>query len=139
MFSKKELCDLIPHSDFMCLIDSVESWDDKKIIVFSNTHQDKKNPMRNHNILSTTALIEYGAQAMAIHGALLQTDKMEKGYLAALRNIYLQLEDISQIKDKLCIQAEQQLKSEGNMIYQFSITANQRLLASGRATVVAIK
>lgn len=141
IIEKNEICDLIPHTGTMCLLDKVTQWDDKHIVCYSNTHQDKNNPLRNKNILPVSALIEYGAQAMAIHGGLLalaSNEKMQEGYLAALRDVTLEQGDVSSMDMALCIEAEQKIASGGNMVYEFSVKAGEKLLANGRATVVAI-
>lgn len=141
VIDKKEICELIPHAGSMCLLDKVIEWDDNHIICSTCTHQDTDNPLRSYGVLATTALIEYGAQAMAVHGGLLakQTDiAMQSGYLASLRDVHLDIGDVSQINTELCVEAVQQMSSGGNMIYNFSVTANKKPLISGRATVVAV-
>jgi len=141
IIKKEELCQLIPHAGSMCLIDKVTSWDETHIICYTKTHQDNNNPLRNDKLLPMSALIEYGAQAMAIHGGLLAKasgDVMHKGYLAALRDVNMCDGDVSQIESVLCIEAEQKMASQGNMIYSFMIKVDETILVSGRATVVAI-
>lgn len=142
MFSHLNLCDLILHSGKMCLIDSIEQWDDESIICITQTHQKHDNPLLNNGSLPVSALIEYGAQAMAIHGALVAKklkEKMQEGYLAALRdvNFYHNFE-INNITSPLTIKATRKFASQGNMIYEFLITSEGNNLISGRATVVAI-
>lgn len=138
---RNELCNLIPHSGLMCLIDKVEQWSEKHIVCYSDTHKAANNPLRSSDILPTSALIEYGAQAMAIHGGLIAQmsgNVIKQGYLAALRDVTMDDCDVSQIGHSLCIEAEQLMASEGNMIYNFCVKANAEILVSGRATVVAI-
>jgi predicted hotdog family 3-hydroxylacyl-ACP dehydratase len=126
----------------MCLIDTVQHWDDETIVCTSNTHQNQGNPLRNTQSLPISALIEYGAQAMAIHGALLekkQGEAMQAGYLAALRNVeFFYQGDVALITSALVVTANRKMASQGNMIYDFLIKANDKDLISGRATVVAI-
>lgn len=138
---KNMILDLIPHSGSMCLIDKVVSWDDLNITCYSDTHKDITNPLRNSEILPMSSLIEYGAQAMAIHGGLLAKksgDKIKEGYLAALREVKMVSGDASKINSALCIEATQKMASQGNMIYSFSVKENNKVLVSGRATVVAV-
>lgn len=140
LISKSQLCDLIPHAGSMCLLDSVLSWDAQQIRCQSNTHQDADNPLRNEQGLSAVALVEYGAQAMAVHGGLIADQKGEQvkeGYLAALRDIKLTDGLVDHISSTLTIEAEKIMAAEGNMIYQFHVRADDEILASGRATVVA--
>ncbi|RUA07165.1 MAG: hypothetical protein DSY43_00410 [Gammaproteobacteria bacterium] len=142
MLSSDEICQLIPHAGAMCLIDSVEKWDKDSILCTTQTHQNQDNPLLSNGILHTSALIEYGAQAMAVHGALIakeSKEKMQKGYLAALRGIdFYQNAKINSVTSPLVIEATRRLASHGNMIYDFLITSEGEDLISGRATVVAI-
>jgi predicted hotdog family 3-hydroxylacyl-ACP dehydratase len=142
MFSNSELCKLIPHSGKMCLIDSVDKWDSESIICTTETHQNQDNPLLFNGILPVSALIEYGAQAMAIHGAIIAKEsgeKMQEGYLAALKDVeFFSNLDISNISSSLIIEATRKFASQGNMIYEFLITSTGDRLISGRATVVAV-
>ncbi|CAC9600291.1 3-hydroxydecanoyl-[ACP] dehydratase (EC 4.2.1.59) [uncultured Gammaproteobacteria bacterium] len=142
MFSNIELCNLIPHSGKMCLLDTVKQWNSESIICTTQTHQKNDNPLRNNGSLPVSALIEYGAQAMAVHGALIAKDlseKMQEGYLAALKEVnFYQNFDINNITSPLMVKATRKFASQGNMIYEFSVASEDNELISGRATVVAI-
>src|SRR5580658_11189609 len=60
----------IPHKGRMCLLDEVLSWDATRIRCRSATHRSPDNPLRQHGRLGAACGIEYAAQAMAVHGAL---------------------------------------------------------------------
>src|SRR2546430_8967757 len=60
----------IPHKGRMCLLDEVLSWDAARIRCRSATHRSPDNPLRLHGRLGAACGIEYAAQAMAVHGAL---------------------------------------------------------------------
>jgi len=140
MLKHKSICDLIPHTGDMCLLDSVERWDEDKILCISQTHRNMHNPLRNDNGLPMLSLIEYGAQAMAVHARLLaEVDSLTtvEGYLAALRDIQVAQGWLSDIESALEIHAERIYSDAGNMIYLMNIHSSGKLLASGRATVVA--
>ena len=140
MVEHDEICELIPHAGEMCLLDAVKSWDEKSIICTSNTHRKIDNPLRNRDGLPMLSLLEYGAQAVAVHGCLLAKKEsviMEEGYLAALRNVQLTQGWLSDIDDELEISAVRIYADEGNMIYTMIIQTHNKVLASGRATVVA--
>lgn len=135
-----EICELIPHAGDMCLLDAVKSWDDKNILCTSNTHQKTDNPLRNSNGLPMLSLLEYGAQAAAVHGCLLAKKEnviMEEGYLAALRDVQVAQGWLSDIADELEVGAERIYADAGNMIYTMTIQARNKILVSARATVVA--
>ena len=141
MIKHEELCSLIPHSFDMCLLDHVESWGDDNIVCYSKSHLLTTNPLRHEERLSSVHLLEYAAQAMAVHGGLLgreQDQTMTEGYLAALRDVKINLCDLDEIKTELRIKANKILSQGGNMIYSFTVATNDKELVSGRATVVAI-
>ncbi|MCK4833438.1 MAG: hypothetical protein KAT12_01635 [Gammaproteobacteria bacterium] len=140
MLGHDEISKLIPHTGDMCLLDTVRSWDKQSVTCVTLTHHKKDNPLRSGGGLPMVALLEYGAQAMAIHGCLIAEKKgavMEEGYLVALRDVQLAQGWCSDIEDELEINVQCIYAEAGNMIYTMSVHANKKLLASGRATVVA--
>ena len=56
----------------MCLLDEVLSWDLQRISCRSASHRAADNPLRAHGRLGAACAIEYAAQTVAVHGALLQ-------------------------------------------------------------------
>src|SRR5256886_11224671 len=60
----------IPHKGRMGLLDEVLSWDATRIRCRSATRRSPDNPLRLHGRLGAACGIEYAAQAMAVHGAL---------------------------------------------------------------------
>lgn len=141
MIKHEELCSLIPHSFDMCLLDHIESWDQDNIICTSCSHLLETNPLRREQSLSSIHLLEYAAQAMAVHGGLHDREQglqMTEGYLAALRDIKINLCELDKLQANLRIEANQILSQGGNMIYNFTVSTADTELVSGRATVVAI-
>jgi len=135
-----EICKLIPHAGDMCLLDTVKSWDEKNIVCTSNTHKKADNPLRNNNGLPMLSLLEYGAQAVAVHGCLFAKNEnviMEEGYLAALRDVRVVQGWLSDVVDELEVGAERIYADAGNMIYTMTVQAGNKILLSARATVVA--
>ncbi len=61
----------IPHQGAMCLLDAVVDWSETAISCRAVSHADPANPLRADGRLGAAAGIEYAAQAMAVHGALL--------------------------------------------------------------------
>jgi predicted hotdog family 3-hydroxylacyl-ACP dehydratase len=140
MLNHEEICKLIPHSGAMCLLDTVEDWDEKRIVCTSATHRDINNPLRHKEGLSMLSLIEYGAQAMAVHGCLLAEKNsmvMEEGYLVALRDIQISPGLVSDVENDLEIIVDCLFSAAGNMIYNLSIQVCNTVLVCGRATVMA--
>ncbi len=140
MLKHNEICNLIPHTGDMCLLDTVESWDAKKIVCLSSSHKKENHPLRNSKGLPMLSLMEYGAQAMAVHGCLLADKEglmMKEGYLAALRDIQITKGWLSDIESELKISAERIYAEKGNMIYTMNVYARSKKLISGRATVIS--
>src|SRR6185436_4156135 len=61
---------LVPQAGAMCLLDEIVSFDERAIVCRASSHRSPGNPLRCDGRLSAFAGIEYGAQAMAVHGAL---------------------------------------------------------------------
>ena len=136
-----ELCSLIPHAGSMCLLEGVEAWDEDGIVCITNSHRDADNPLRCADGLSALQGIEYGAQAMAVHGGLLlrkQGEAMSKGYLAAVKNARLDVDWLHDIEPPLHIRAKRLLAQGGQFLYEFSILAGDTLLIEARATVMPV-
>lgn len=129
----------IPHQGGMCLLECVETWDEHSIRCRAVSHRDVNNPLRAHGRLGGASGIEYAAQAMAVHGALLappDSISARFGYLVSARGVRLRVARLDDIGADLLVEAVCITRSESNIIYQFSITAAERLLLEGRATVV---
>jgi predicted hotdog family 3-hydroxylacyl-ACP dehydratase len=129
----------IPHQGDMCLLDNVEQWDKETIVCRASSHRDIDNPLRAHGQLGIACGIEYAAQAMAVHGSLLApidsvTPKV--GYLVSVRGVSMLVARLDDIAVDLLISASCIMANESNMLYQFSIHADDKLLLEGRAAVV---
>lgn len=129
----------IPHQGRMCLLDSVESWDEHSIRCSAVSHRAVENPLRAHGRLGAACGIEYAAQAMAVHGALLTAQDSavaRAGYLVSARGVKLHVSRLDDIVADLLVEAGCITRSENNILYQFSISAAGHLLLEGRAAVV---
>ena len=123
----------------MCLLDCVEAWDEQRIQCRASSHRAADNPLRGHNRLGAACGIEYAAQAMAVHGALLappDSISARAGYLVSVRGTQLHVLRLDEIAADLLVEATCITRSENNILYQFSVSAAGRLLLNGRATVV---
>ena len=131
---------LIPHSGEMCLLDFVEVWSDDEIRCVSISHTSGRHPLRLEGLLSSIHLVEYAAQAAAIHGALLaerEGKPLAPGFLAALRNCDLEADEIGTSSGPLSIVARKKLANAEGLIYEFSVqTASGELLGRGRLSVM---
>src|ERR1700684_857491 len=89
----------------MCLLESVLRWDATRIECRTATHRDTDNPLRSHGRLGCACGVEYAAQAMAVHGALVagRTGAPTAGYLVGLRRVLLQVDRLDDIESDLLI------------------------------------
>ena len=136
---------LIPHSGNMCLLNLVHSWSLTDIVCSANNHRDPAHPLRTRSGLLASAAIEYAAQAMAVHGALIGQAAgapATPGYLASARGVKLQvlrLDDLpvpAEQADELRIQAMRQAGDAQQILYAFTVHHGDREIAQGRAAVV---
>ena len=130
---------LIPHAGSMCLLEQVVSWDQQGVVCSTQSHRSLENPLRSNEQLNAIHAVEYGAQAVAVHGGLLAHEKDEAikpGYLAALRQIQLHCSRLDNIQSMLVVEATQLLSDAGNLMYSFTVTADDQPVANGRVTIV---
>ena len=136
---ESEIRALLLHAERMVLWQSVMAWDDSTVQCRTQTHTDPLNPLRLADSLSSLHLGEYGAQMMAIHGALLARKKdggkLAPGVLTSLRDFEMQVPRIDNISAPLIGSARILLSSASGSIYEFEICANDQRIASGRVSV----
>ena len=129
----------IPHQGSMCLLDCVEAWDQQRIRCRASSHRAAGNPLRAYGRLGAVCGIEYAAQAMAVHGALLappDSSGARVGYLVSVRGTRLQVPRLDDIAADLVVEATCITRSENNILYQFGVSAAGRALLDGRAAIV---
>ena len=76
---------------------------------------------------------------MAVHGALIAPAlhvERRIGYLAAIRSAELYVARLDDIADELIVIADRQGGDTATVLYAFSLSAGDRRLLAGRATVV---
>lgn len=133
----------IPHQGDMCLLDEVLTWNPVRVQCRSSTHRNATNPLRAHNRLAAVCGIEYAAQAMAVHGALIASritsstqSATVAGYLASVRNVSLYADRLDDIEGDLIATAELVTGDQHTVLYDFTVSAGARVLLAGRATIV---
>jgi predicted hotdog family 3-hydroxylacyl-ACP dehydratase len=128
----------IPHQGNMCLLERVVQWDDTSIACLARSHVAQDNPLRHTQGLPVSAGIEYAAQAMAVHGALLApVDQLpEVGYLTSVRNVQWWAPRLDDVGAELTIQATRLSGNDVSLLYDFSVLCHDRLLLRGRAGVM---
>ena len=145
LLNRDAIAALIPHSGTMCLLARLDAWDLQHIVCAATNHRDNAHPLRTRRGLLAPAAIEYAAQAMALHGALIGQaagTRATPGYLASARGVtlhVLRLDDLGfahDTPDELRIQARRQAGDARQILYAFTVHHADRLLAEGRAAVV---
>ncbi len=129
----------IPHKGGMCLLDAVLEWDDARIVCNSASHRIADNPLRSANGLAVVCGIEYAAQAMAVHGALIATASRGPpvaGYLASVRNVQFHIARLDTVEADLVVRGERLAGDSRSVLYEFSVSGGAQLLLSGRASIV---
>ena len=140
MLLKTDWAHLIPHAGRMCLLDGVVSWDAQTIHAVTEGHARADNPLRSSGGLHALHLSEYGAQAMAVHGALLAraggAEAARPGRLVSLREVQLFVETVDHYDGHLDVHAQCLQANEASAQYLFRVEHRGTLLASGRAAVI---
>ncbi len=136
--SKADIARLIPHAGTMCLLDGVLQWDAAHISCVSRSHCDAGNPLRAGGQLPALCGIEYAAQAMAVHGGLAGNigARPRSGYLVGLREVVCRLQRLDDLDGDLIVDAEKLMGDGSRVIYSFALRVADRVVLSGRATVV---
>jgi predicted hotdog family 3-hydroxylacyl-ACP dehydratase len=128
----------IPHQGSMCLLDAVLEWSPTTIACRAVSHADPANPLRAEGRLGAAAGIEYAAQAMAVHGALLTSTGQtpRQGYLASVRGVHLHVAHLNDLPGELRVTAERLSGNDSHILYQFAVDHAGRCLLEGRAAVI---
>lgn len=140
---REEIARRIPHQGSMCLLERVTSWDSERISCEATSHLDPGNPLRAHGRLGAACGIEYAAQAMAVHGALVAEaqagsagEAPKAGYLVSVRGVNLHVARLDELGTPLTLRAERGSGNAGSVLYDFTVHADAALLLSGRAVVM---
>lgn len=155
MLTRKQILALIPHQGTMCLLDDVTAWSVADITCGASSHLAPDNPLRRNGRLGAICGIEYGLQAAALHGALVQgvarsndsvaagnpasdaPTRPGPGFLAALRDVTLHVERLDDRNfGTLRVTAQAELQAASGAIYRFAVaSATGAPLVEGRGTI----
>jgi len=123
----------------MCLLERVEVWDDDTILCSTHSHKDLNNPLRKGGRLSAIHGLEYGAQAMALHGALLAKREeipFRGAYVAAVHDLRLLAARLDTLPHRLRVEARRLLTVPGGVVYHVIIDSGGRPVVTARVTVM---
>nr|WP_286197560.1 hydroxymyristoyl-ACP dehydratase [Variovorax boronicumulans] len=123
----------------MCLLARLERWDANTIVCSASSHRDADNPLRTASGLLAPCAIEYAAQAMALHGALIGEEAgsvASPGFLASARGVQLHRLRLDDLAGDLTIEALRQAGDAQQILYHFRVQHAGQPVAEGRAAVV---
>lgn len=134
------LHELLPHAGAMCLLATVEHFDDNSITCRASSHRDPANPLRHAGRLSVQAGIEYAAQAVAAHGGLLarragNIAPPRGGMIAVLTGISWTVDNLDDISDELQVHAEKLADMPDGLCYRVKVCAAGNTLLAGELIV----
>lgn len=143
---------LVPHAGTMCLLDDVVRFDADEILCVTRSHRSPDNPLRDRGRLAALHAAEYGAQAMAAHGALVarsragmmaggeiepRRDDVRGGMLVSIRDLVLRVECLDTLPGELLVRARRLVADASSQIYDFSVTTEDGAeVATGRVAVI---
>lgn len=130
---------LIPHAGSMCLLDGLLAWDARTIRCRATGHRAAGHPLRTASGLLATNAIEYAAQAMALHGALLAQStgaSPSPGFLASARGVHCHRLHLHDLPGALEVVAERVAGDTHQLLYAFRVQHAGEPVADGRAAVV---
>lgn len=129
----------VPHAGTMCLLERLLQWDAACVHCVATSHRSADNSLRTERGLLIPAGIEYAAQAMALHGALVAPPDgaPTPGFLASVRGVQAQVLRLDDIEGDLHVHAERLAGDDRQILYTFHLhDGTGRGLLAGRATVV---
>lgn len=138
MIERNQIAQLIPHAGAMCLVDKVVSWDARSIRCLTTRHRSRDNPLkRADGKIGAICAVEFGAQAMALHGRLVTNTSGAPmpGFLASVRDVRIHARFLEVVED-IVIDAALLMGDGRGATYSFALSTVAGKLASGRATVV---
>jgi predicted hotdog family 3-hydroxylacyl-ACP dehydratase len=122
----------------MCLLESVEGWDDQTITCLTATHRHPQNPLRFRGRLTASAGLEYAAQAMGAHVGLVDGSHRTEhriGLVGGVRDVVFAIERLDDLKGCLVVNARRLIEGEQGYMYHFIVAHGDSKLIEGRASI----
>jgi predicted hotdog family 3-hydroxylacyl-ACP dehydratase len=144
MLTRDQIRPLIPHSGTMCLLDRVVDWNAGAITCAARSHGDHDNPLRHEDRIGAICGVEYGLQAMAVHGALSAKARQPVGYLVRLGDVTLAVGFLDELGAELVVRAELVQSLARGYSYAFSLSGltpaggTGAPMIHGRATIALV-
>lgn len=122
----------------MCLLDSVETWDDTTISCRTATHRDQCNPLCARGRLTVSAGLEYAAQAMGTHIGLVHGSRRSEnqiGYVGGVRDVTFSVARLDDLAGDLIVDATRMVEGENSYMYRFTVSHSGFAIIEGRASI----
>jgi predicted hotdog family 3-hydroxylacyl-ACP dehydratase len=130
----------LPHAGRMCLLERVTALDARGILCEASSHRLADNPLRAAGRLGAACIVEYAAQAMALHAAARSEgdpSRPRSGLLVAVRDLRLFVPRLDDQNVPLRIAAWRLEGSGQAAAYGFEAIGDGRQpVARGRATLL---
>ena len=135
--SRDEIAALIPHGNAMSVVDNVLACDKDSLLAQTEAHLRADNPL-NDPQGSTVILVEYAAQAAAIHAALNKAGlgASRPAYLGAMKSINLHEKSMAHVTAALSVKVTCVLSDANGAIYDFDIKEEDKVIVDGRLVLV---
>lgn len=125
----------VPHSGAMLLLDSVSDWDATHIVC-SAAAPGPAHPLAREGAVPAVAAVEYGAQAAAVHGFLVERPAVPRpGMLAKLGYVQLHMACIPADRGELSVNAQLLSRVALGCLYDFEVACAGEPVAHGRLMV----
>jgi predicted hotdog family 3-hydroxylacyl-ACP dehydratase len=135
----KDFTGLIPHVGSAVMLEEIVSWDEETIRARTCTHRAASNPLRHDGRLAAVSLVEFGAQAMASHGALRARAAgatPASALLVAVRDFEATRSFIHDLEGTLEVRARQLLAAPTGWQYEFEVSHECGMIARGRVAAL---
>lgn len=139
-FTRADIAARIPHGAPLCMLDGVERCTEDAIVCISRQLPHAEHPLDATSELTGLILIEYAAQAAALHAALVANSEglsasgaaaARPAYIGAVKDVELHAA-ISDNQAPLQIHANCELASAAGAIYAVKIICRAVPIMSGR-------
>jgi predicted hotdog family 3-hydroxylacyl-ACP dehydratase len=132
MLTADDIAKLIPHGRNMSLVESIDSWDNNSIRCSAKKLFSAENPLCENGSLDNLTLIEYAAQAVAVHLSLScqAISRPRPGYVGAVKDVFIEMPVRETSGILIC--ANCLLKNSQGAVYTFNVTQEGNDLISGK-------
>jgi len=135
--SKAQIQGLIPHSGGMHLLAEVTALDETSLEAWADGHRAADHPLRVGGVLPASAGVEYAAQALATHTALITDPKPNPpiGYLAVLTGVRWTAPRLDDIEGRLLVRVTRLSATAGGLLYEFTIAGPEGPCVTGQQLI----